>query len=270
MEGLVAISFWLLCGIVCAVVASSKKRSGCGWFLIGVLLGPFGLILSLVVPPNTEGIEKEAILHGGMKKCPYCAELIKKEAIKCRYCGTDLPPETPQEDALSKDIPPDIEQTPQVQKKPIHPIAALASTIIVFYVLFVFYQGLNEFAEPDADESLSDTIYWQQDGSISMSDTIYWPQHDESQYETIYLPQDGERLSVSEIVPNEANAQPITNPGDLRQAREFISQLPSECKNSRMSTSSDGTVTIRISCKGSDKSMEGTIEIKDGIVKSIR
>lgn len=82
---------WALFGIVCAVIANNNGRSGFGWFLIGFLLGPFGLILALVVGKNTEVLEKASLKSGEMRKCPFCAELVKSEAKICRYCQNELP-----------------------------------------------------------------------------------------------------------------------------------------------------------------------------------
>lgn len=58
---------WLMFGVVSAVVAQNKGRNGCGWFAIGVLLGPFGFILALVASK----IERTTIVS------PEAMELVK-------------------------------------------------------------------------------------------------------------------------------------------------------------------------------------------------
>ena len=83
-------AIWLLSGIVSAVVATNKGRSGCSWFLLGFLLGPLGLILSFAVSKNQVALEQRLVQRGEMQYCPYCAELVRAEAIKCRHCGENF------------------------------------------------------------------------------------------------------------------------------------------------------------------------------------
>ena len=60
--------FWVLCGVVAAVVASNKGNSGVSWFFMGVLLGPIGLILSLVVSGDPAVVERKKIWSADSSK----------------------------------------------------------------------------------------------------------------------------------------------------------------------------------------------------------
>lgn len=94
--------FWILFGVVAAIIAGTKGRSGFGWFILGLLFGPFSLVI-LALPtldtatnsPTTPDSSPYGQQFNRDRKCPFCAETIKAEAVICRFCNRDLPPIEP-------------------------------------------------------------------------------------------------------------------------------------------------------------------------------
>jgi len=75
---MIYVIIWILCGLAAAAVYSGKGGSPVSGFLIGILLGPIGLIIALISGSQ-------------LPKCPYCAERIQRDAKVCPHCRKELP-----------------------------------------------------------------------------------------------------------------------------------------------------------------------------------
>jgi hypothetical protein len=75
MHGLWIITF--VFGVIASVIAYSKGRNSLGWFLAGMFVGPFALVVAFLPPISKDGM---------YVTCPSCCEVIREQAGTCRYC----------------------------------------------------------------------------------------------------------------------------------------------------------------------------------------
>jgi hypothetical protein len=101
--------------VLTAVIGYRKKRAGILFAMAGVavgivigfvvtgitagqgyagalsfFLGPVGALIAVLSARNGEQVAADGGEADGFKKCPFCAEAVRYEAIKCKHCGSAI------------------------------------------------------------------------------------------------------------------------------------------------------------------------------------
>lgn len=118
MEPIYWVILYVLLTFLCVAIAAKRGRSGVK-YLVALLIAPFPLmfiaswalgdatnkgtvvallafalpIVGIFLAVFGESGQQVAVSkgeYGNYKKCPFCAESVRKEAVKCRHCQSDL------------------------------------------------------------------------------------------------------------------------------------------------------------------------------------
>ena len=114
---MIIILFWIGLAIAVGVFASNRGRSGFGWFLLAVLISPllggiFLLLAKNLTPqiPQVVTIARSDDDFDYTKKCPRCAEDVKRAAQVCRFCGHEFTPGPKPDDTKPEPLAAEITQ----------------------------------------------------------------------------------------------------------------------------------------------------------------
>lgn len=64
--------------LIPAAIARRKERSFAAWYVFGLALWPAAILAAVVVG------------NPHRRRCPRCAEPVRREAVVCPHCRTDL------------------------------------------------------------------------------------------------------------------------------------------------------------------------------------
>jgi len=80
----------IIIGLLPAWIAHNKGRNFFMWWIFGAALWIVAMPAALIISKDEEAVvERES----NLKKCPYCAEWVKKEAALCKHCNSEFEPE---------------------------------------------------------------------------------------------------------------------------------------------------------------------------------